>query len=108
MVILRHAKGEDELKLKPEMIHDYNRGPRHKRAQDLPEAAKQRKLTRSERTEVRDILCMMISSKNAKLAGDVPHIPRDQVKELVIPEPRTKKKIEVKVRIVPLARSYRS
>ena len=79
----RHARGEDKLDLEPAHVAAYLESTRLERVRALlGESAAGRELTRAERTDVRNSLALQILLTNAKRAGDVTHLRRDDVMKI--------------------------
>ena len=69
----------------------------------LGEAAAGRELTRAERTDVRNSLALQILLTNAKRAGDVTHLRRDDVRKM---ESVDGGDVEIEVSIIDLIFLY--
>ena len=76
----RHARGEDKLDLEPGQVAGYLEGTRVQMVEALlGESAAGNELSRAERTDVRNSLALQILLTNAKRAGDVTHLRREDV-----------------------------
>ena len=70
------------------MVGDYLNGPR---AASTAELVKNDKLSRNQWTSVRDSLALQCLLMNAKRAGDIRHLPVDQVLTAEVPKDKSKK-----------------
>ncbi|XP_071123927.1 uncharacterized protein [Mytilus edulis] len=78
--VASHARGEDILDLEPAQIAKYLDGQRPTRARTVIEKAERgEQLSRAEKMDARNILCLQLLLSNAKRAGDITHLRRADV-----------------------------
>ncbi len=86
--------GEDELEVEAYMIGDYIDGPTGKAAARL--VKQETEMSRNDWTSVRDSLALQCLLNNAKRAGDITHLLREQVLNAKVPANKDRK-VEMKV-----------
>ena len=78
--VASHARGEDIVDLEPAQIAKYLDGQRPTRARRVIEKAERgEQLSRAEKMDARNILCLQLLLSNAKRAGDITHLRRADV-----------------------------
>ncbi|XP_063435482.1 uncharacterized protein LOC134716416 [Mytilus trossulus] len=78
-LVERQAAGELDIAIEGWMVGSYLSGDRHSFLHNILEEAGTRALTQPEQLEVRNCLMTLLILTNAKRAGDITHLTRDQV-----------------------------
>lgn len=83
------ATGQNKLEVEPYMVGDYIDGPRPAAVAKLLKSGA--KLSRNDWTKVRDCLALQCLLNNAKRAGDIRHLPIEQVLTAEVPADKNRK-----------------